>query len=401
MRARSPVATPAVPAGDAVGLGAVVRRTCLLFVLWRGLFLLALVVGRSLSGDFAGSYEHTSEWQFVPGHDFLNGFFRWDAYWYDLIAREGYGPEGDRAQAAVFFPLYPTLARLAGPVFGSHLIAGLVISNAATLVGLVYVYRIGLLFHDRLTVERAIVFLLCFPAAIFYMAFYTEGLYLALTAAFFFYLLRGQHGRAALAGILATLCRPTGVLVLLAALAAAAVHAAMNRARPPRSFYALLLVPLGIGAYMVHLQAQTGDPLAFAHMQGAHWARTAQLPWTPLVETLRSLDWSFPRDARNTQIAINAGTLVAFAGAGAWLLARRTDSRGWPLFGLYVLGGALLPLVTGSTDSAVRYCSVLFPAFFLLADKARSRVAETAVTGAFAMGSVVYGLGFMNKFWVV
>jgi hypothetical protein len=104
---------------------------------------------------------------------------------------------------------------------------------------------------------------------------------------------------------------------------------------------------------------------------------------------------------RNTQTAINAGAFLAFLGAGVWLLARRADSRAWPLFGLYVLGGTLLPLVAGSTDSAIRYCSVLFPAFFLLAEKARSRLAETAITGAFAMGTVVYGLGFMNKFWVV
>jgi hypothetical protein len=104
---------------------------------------------------------------------------------------------------------------------------------------------------------------------------------------------------------------------------------------------------------------------------------------------------------RNTQIFVNVVTFLAFVGAGLGLLASRRDSRAWPLFGLYVLGGALLPLVAGSTDSAVRYCSVLFPAFFLLAAKASSRTAETAIAGAFSMLSVVYGLGFMNKFWVV
>lgn len=402
MRVSSPLATHTTQAGGQdASLRTVVRRTCLLFVLWRSLFLLALFAGRTLSGDFPGSYTHPSDWQFLPGRDFLNGFFRWDAYWYDLIAREGYGTEGDRARAAVFFPLYPTLARMLAPVFGSHLIAGLVISNSATFVGLVYVYRIGLGLYDRATVERAIVFLLVFPAAIFFMAFYTEGLYLAVTAAFFHYLLRGQHGRATIAGILATLCRPTGVLVLVAALGAASVRAAVDRTAPPRSFYVLLLVPLGLGAYMAYLHGVTGDPLAFIHMQGANWARTAQWPATPLLEALRSLDWTLPRDMRNTQLAINVATFVVFVAAGALLLARRRESRGWPLFGLYVLAGALLPLLTGVTDSAVRYCAVLFPAFFLLAEKASSRLAETAIAGAFAMGSVVYGLGFMNKFWVV
>ena len=44
---------------------------------------------------------------------------------------------------------------------------------------------------------------------------------------------------------------------------------------------------------------------------------------------------------------------------------------------------------------------MLFPAFFLLADKAASRTTETAIAGAFSMLGVVYGLGFMNRFWVV
>jgi hypothetical protein len=386
---------------DSVSLRQVIFRTCVLFVVWRGLFLAALMVGRSLSGDFTGSYAHPSEWVFLPGHDFLNGFFRWDAYWYDLVAREGYGREGDPAQAAAFFPLYPWLARITGAAIGSHLIAGLAISHAASLAGLVYVYRIGLMFHDQATVERAVVFLLCFPAAIFFSAFYTEGLYLALTAAFFYHLLRGQYGAATLAGALAAVCRPTGLVILLAALLAAAVQAIRDRSLPPRSIYLLLLVPLALVAHMAYLHGETGDALAFVHVQAAHWARTNRFPPALVLETLRSIDWAFPRDMRNTQIFVNVVTFLAFVGAGLWLLASRRDSRAWPLFGLYVLGGALLPLVAGSTDSAVRYCSVLFPAFFLLAEKAASRTAETAIAGAFSMLSVVYGLGFMNRFWVV
>ena len=113
----------------------------------------------------------------------------------------GYGTQGDAAQAVNFFPLFPLLARITGFAFGSHLISGLVISNAAFLVGLIYLYRIGLMFYDQATVERALVFFLCFPAAIFHCAFYSEGLYIALTAAFFHYLLRGRYGGATVAGV--------------------------------------------------------------------------------------------------------------------------------------------------------------------------------------------------------
>ena len=102
----------------------------------------------------------------------------------------------------------------------------------------------------------------------------------------------------------------------------------------------------------------------------------------------------------NAQHIIYVATSVGFMGAGIWLLVWRRDSRAWPLFGIYVLGGTLLPLWTGPTEGMVRFSSTLFPAFFLLAEKVTSRIGETAIVGAFSMLSVVYGLGFMNKFWV-
>jgi hypothetical protein len=378
----------------------VILRACLLFLVWRGIFFLSLLFGLSLSSEFAGHYAHPSEWNFLPEHYFLNGFFRWDAYWYELIAREGYGTVGDEANAVAFFPLYPILARVTGTLFGSHLLSGLLISNAAFLIGLIYLYRIGLTFYDQATVERAIIFFLCFPAAIFHSAFYTEGLYIALTAAFFHYFLRRQYGRATVGGALATLCRPTGLLVLIVAFLATAVRSLKSRSPPGRSFYVLLLVPLGLATHMAYLHVHTGDALAFAHVQ-AHWGRTAQFPLVPIAETLQSIDWAFPRDMRNTQNVINVVTSMAFLVAGIALLVWPRDSRSWPLFGIYVIGGTLFPLHAGLTDSAVRYCSVLFPAFFLLAEKVTSRIGEAVVVGAFSMLSVVYGLGFMNKFWVV
>jgi len=383
-----------------MGLRKVIYRACMLFLVWRGIFFLSLMAGLSLSSEFSGRYDHPSEWLFLPEHYFLNGFFRWDAYWYDLIAREGYGTQGDAAKAVAFFPLFPVLARITGFPFGSHLISGLLISNAACLVGLIYLYRIGLMFHDQTTVERALVFFLCFPAAIFHCAFYSEGLYIALTAAFFYHLLRGQYGRATLAGVLATLCRPTGLLILIAALLATTVRSLRDQSLPPRSFYVLLLVPLGLVTYMAYLYALTGDALAFAHVL-THWAREPRFPLASIVEGMRAIDWAFPRDMRHTQNVINVVTHIAFLGIGISLLLGRRDSRAWPLFGFYVLGGTLLPLSAGSADVAVRYLSILFPAFFLLAEKVTSRIGESAIVGALSMLSVVYGLGFMNKFWVV
>ena len=45
---------------------------------------------------------------------------RWDAGWYLAIARDGYrfDPNYHRQQNIAFFPAYPWLMRLGGPIFG-------------------------------------------------------------------------------------------------------------------------------------------------------------------------------------------------------------------------------------------------------------------------------------------
>src|SRR5688500_15188516 len=48
---------------------------------------------------------------------------RWDSVWYLQIAAGGYDD-----QRAAFFPLYPLLAKAGGALFGSALVAGVVIS---------------------------------------------------------------------------------------------------------------------------------------------------------------------------------------------------------------------------------------------------------------------------------
>src|SRR3712207_4642988 len=54
---------------------------------------------------------------------------RWDSVWFLEIADDGYDD-----QRAAFFPLYPVLVKVAGWLFGSPLIGGLVVSFACLLV---------------------------------------------------------------------------------------------------------------------------------------------------------------------------------------------------------------------------------------------------------------------------
>src|SRR4051794_4588875 len=103
---------------------------------------------------------------------------RWDSVHFQVIASNGYV----RDDLTAFFPLYPYLARVAGWVTGSLLLGGFLISLVAFLVGLVVVHRLAELEIGPAAARRTVYLLAFFPAALFFSAFYTEALFLALTA---------------------------------------------------------------------------------------------------------------------------------------------------------------------------------------------------------------------------
>lgn len=376
-------------------------RVAVLFFLWRGGLILTAFIGLNLSQEYSGSYNHDSEWNYFSDHYLLNGFYRWDSDWYDYIAREGYGTqEGRRAYATAFFPLFPFLARWLGLLVGDRLTAGLFLSYLSLFFGLFYCYRIGLKFLDRITVERSIILLLVFPGSFFFSAFYTESLFLFLTSGSFFYFLSRRFFWAGIFGLLACLTRPTGITLIAVMMASLIFQWFSGQRKPKWSVLFLLLIPVGLFIYMILLFFWTGNPLAFVNAQ-SHWSRSNTFPLLTLLQAWYSIDFSFPRDMTNIQFAINWFCAVGFLILGIVMLVSAWKEKTDIGLPLWVLAGVLMPLSTGSVDSMVRYCSVLFPGFFSIATHIKSDIFYFWLITFWSSLLVVYSLGFMNKFWVV
>ncbi|MBD5634048.1 MAG: hypothetical protein IAI49_06175, partial [Candidatus Eremiobacteraeota bacterium] len=131
---------------------------------------------------------------------------RWDAVHYlDISERGYYGID------MAFFPLYPLLIHIVGRFFGSALIAGLLISNAAFFFGLLYFYKMVEHQYTRSVAHRAIFYVSIFPTAVFFSAVYTESLFFALTVASFYYIREHKWLWAGAIGALAALTRSEGV----------------------------------------------------------------------------------------------------------------------------------------------------------------------------------------------
>jgi hypothetical protein len=286
---------------------------------------------------------------------------RWDTLQYQALAERGYGSFG----LSLFVPpLYPVLMRGASLLTGGNtLVSGMLVSNIFYLLGLVAFYR--LVFRemkDHPAARRAVVYLASFPTAFFFLAAYTEALYLC-GAVIVFEALRSERWLwAGVGGALASLSRLPGVLVVVPLLYVAWEDLRQGRGVRVGVWGAIGLTLLGAAVFPLYVWLGLGLP-----------------PWTPLVvETLRhSGSYTWPganllaaiRQALSGQFVmtdvIDSTFLTAFI-----LLAVPVWRKLPRVYGVYYLAPLALYLTSIAASQPLigipRYVLVFFPVFMLL-----------------------------------
>jgi len=218
-----------------------------------------LLVGGALalSRFLAGELHPTVTAAAVRAHQ---GLLAWDASWYARIAAHGYAPLPD--ESIRFFPLVPILSRGLADVTPLDARGALVVvANASALVLGLLLYRLVRLETGDGALARRSVWLVALapPAYVFVMG-YTEATASALAVAMFLALRTRRWGWAALAGALAGLARPVGVLLVVPAAieATRGWRAVRPRQRFPRVI-AVVAPAAGAGAYLGWVQLRFGD----------------------------------------------------------------------------------------------------------------------------------------------
>jgi hypothetical protein len=319
---------------------------------------------------------------------------RWDAIHYVDIAASGY-----YGTDMAFFPLFPALIALLGKLIGNHLVAGLVISNAALFVGLLYFYKLVEHQYNRHVARRAIFYISIFPTAIFFSAVYTESLFLALTVASFYYIREHKWLTAGIIGFFAALTRVEGVLLVVPMaiewLGSPGIRLALKYPLEQllRPLVGLALVPLGLGAYMGYLWVLTGDPMYFSHVQ-TNWQRHLAPPWISVKNSVNLLI-----HAHNASMIANQLLELVFTALMLALLIaafRRLSPAYWSYMALSIL----VPMSTSSLMSMPRFALVLFPMFVLMGLwGARPSVNNTIV--AFSLPLLgLFTVLFADWYWV-
>jgi len=301
--------------------------------------------------------------------DFFTAFKTWDGSRYLFLAENEY-PQGVTTHAA-FYPLYPFLIRSVGfLLLGNTLAAGLLISSLCSLLATVYFYLFVKKMYNAPMAFTACLFMISFLTFFYTSLVYTEGLFLLLVIAFFYYLYEKKFYPCFILSILIPLTRPTGILMIVPLLGYVVLDI-RNAGKVNISRNALLLPGFitGFILYLLVMNFYTGSFFSGFEAQNLYPAHNS------LDTLLQPLSW-FQRNFLTIHYTLNGYTTSilnrVFFGLFLVLLYfiwRYTDTT---LF-VYSLVMGLIPAMSDSFMSYIRFLLVIFPIFIVLALKFQKR----------------------------
>ncbi len=322
----------------------------------------------------------------------LTGLLGWDAGWYAGIAEHGYAGAG--GQGLRFFPLLPLLVRGAAllPGLGGH--TGITLLLLVNVIALVFVTALAWLARyegfDAAATSRLVWLASLAPPAFVLVMGYTEALWGLLAVGVFAGLRTRRWELAAACGLLAGLCRPVGILLVVPAavetvrgLGTAAVAERLRRAAAvvaPAAGCALF----GLWSWIAYADALL--PLRVQRQQSLHGSSSnpAAVLWT----AARGI----------THGEVGTGLHVPWLALFALLLVMmaRTLPASYTLWAAMTMAAVL----TGSNlDSSERYAYGTFPFLFVATVLTRrDDVWRLVLTVSAAMMVVYAALAFLGLY---
>ena len=341
-----------------------------------------------------------------PGNNWIDGWVRWDSFWYESIVdpRPRFVPE--YLSNANFFPFYSWVSWIAALPFRAVLdlehafyIGALIVSAVSLLLGLMAVDRLTTKLAGTGVSARAVWLIAVFPFSFFLTAVYADALYFCLCA---WSLTLAYERRWPLACALAATASMTRIpgLALFPALGLEYLRQNDFRAeslrKAPAGIAILAIGPIVIGGYYYW---RYHDPLAFLHARQLGWNRAVGIAgWvrdfgyffeSPIFACSGAADCI--REFAPTRALIGAWYLLLLPVSIALTIkAARTLGAGLTAWTLISIAMSL----PNGFDGVGRFTAVLFPVFVSLALLLRSRAVFVAV----CLASVPFLLLFFAQF---
>jgi hypothetical protein len=296
------------------------------------------------------------------------------------------------------------LMRAAGWVVGDTIAGGLVVSLAAFLWALAYVFRLARDEIGEADAAGAVLLLAFYPFSIFYGVIYTESLFLLAAVGGLYHFRRAEWASASVWGRVIGLTRPNGFLLSIV-LAAAGFERVLRQRRAAtfdvrewrrvRMGALVASMPVvGVLIYSAFCWSLSGDPLMWMRLHRL-WGRGEQTLAQLVIGRVGEIADlglvgymnAMPFDVVNSCAAV-------FAVAAIWPVFRRLGLA----CGLFVGINLMAPLLSGSTVSVARLTSTLFPVFIWLAVRIRGD-RRASLIGMFAILQGFFAVLFFTWRW--
>lgn len=215
-----------------------------------------------------------------------------------------------------------------------------------------------------------------FPFSFFFLRVYTESLFLLLAILAIASAYDGRWWRAGMAGSLAALTRPNGILIAAPLLCFALADRPSARALG-RRLAAVMLVPVGLGLYCFYVYTLTGSPLAWLEAQRYWHYSIWDMPWRRLLTLISTIERYGPYDFFFTSKLAPYQLIHGVAALVFLMLTPAVFARLGVALGAYTLVSLIVPLTGSDLQGLGRYSAVLFPVFMLLGSFQSPRAHET------------------------
>lgn len=310
----------------------------------------------------------------LPLNTLLSTWDRWDSSQFTAIATHGY----DALFHMAFFPLFPLLEHILAWVTHDPFVAGLLISNAATLGMFMVFYRIVAEDFSTDIAWRSVLYLAVFPTAFFFAVAYNESLFLFFSLLSFYWMRKRRWWLAGLAALFASLTRSIAVCLLIPFAYEYFCQCNFQWRKIRLDALSSAGTVGGIIIFAVYGYLTFHDPLAFSHAQ-KFWGRQLSFPGIgflhaySIIKHSAFLTFGSIHAVMDLTAALFILLVLVLSFVGPWKLTK--EHWGYAFYAatsyLFVI---LVPESGGLPLSSLsRFMLEIFPAFIVLARMGKTR----------------------------
>jgi hypothetical protein len=291
----------------------------------------------------------------------MRTLIQWDARLYLSIARDGYemfpcdyDPSYICGNVG-WFPMYPLVGSIVGSVGLDHRWAVLGLSWLALWLALLLMYRlVAMKWGDRVALF-SLVFMLLFPASLYFLTAFPYALFLVLVLLVFYLLETKRYAWLALPCACLAVTYPSGIVVTLPLVwVLVSSWGKLSSKQRLSLIAAVAAVGSALLLYCLYYWYRFDDFFLYLRFQSqSYYAHQATFPLWTIGRSLVELPWSSP-----------VGLMLLFTIATSALFYSRKLPGWWQAF---MFGLLLFTPTVGTTDCYYRHILVAFPMFVMVA----------------------------------